>query len=168
MFKIRFNPVAFWPLAGLSVLLQASVVHSVSIGGVVPDLVLLCVIFYALYQGAGRGLAAGMALGCLTDLLSAGIMGMNTLILGCIGAGTGLLRERVYTTHPLTRLLVAAVAGLLHNLLYYILAGNFHRLPQWHDSAGLMWGSVLYTSVANLAIAAFLERFTVKKVFTLT
>ena len=68
---------------------QATLINSISIASVKPELIMLLVVFYALYNGSKGGMLCGMILGLGVDILSGGIVGINSLILGCVGFFNG-------------------------------------------------------------------------------
>jgi len=74
---LRFILLALLPL--LAIFLQSTLFASYSIKGVVPDMVLVFVIFYALLNGAEKGARYGLICGLLEDLYTGRFIGMNAL-----------------------------------------------------------------------------------------
>ncbi|MCP4650055.1 MAG: rod shape-determining protein MreD [PVC group bacterium] len=167
MFKIRFRTIKFAVIAYLVLVFQASLISCISLGSVKPDLVLLLVIFFSLYRGLRQGMYCGMILGLGVDVLSGGIVGINSLILGSVGFFCGLLSDRLYKNHFLTKILVPCTASIFSIISYYILASNFYRLPLFFDNIFIIFSSIVYTSLASLVFLKFLEKQVVVKVYTL-
>ena len=169
MYKIRFKKLKFFFISFFVIIFQASLFNILSVAGSIkPDFILLTLIFFSLYNGPQTGMACGMAFGILMDSLSGGVLGVNCLSLGAIGFLTGLLKERVYTGHLLTKMLVPFFAGIMADLFYYFIASNFYRVPFFGHNMFFMFGSLLYTVVCNVFYFDFLEKNVIVKVTTLT
>ncbi len=158
MFKFRFRTIRFVILSGIILVFQATLLQIVSIGPVRPDLVLLLVIFFALYNEAQRGMYCGIILGLGVDILSAGILGINCLIFGGIGLFSGFLAERVYKNHFLTKGLLAFAGSIFSLSSYYLLAVNFHRLPAFFENPLVVLGTVTYTTLVSVVFFSLLEK----------
>ncbi len=168
MYKIRFKKIKFFFIAFFVVIFQASLFNILSFAGhVKPDFILLTLIFFSLYNGAQAGMACGMCLGILMDSLSGGVLGVNCISLGLVGLLIGLLKDRVYTGHLLTKLLVPFFAGIIANILYYFIASNFYRVPGFTQSFPDMAGALLYTVICNVFYFDFLEKSVIIKITTL-
>ena len=167
MFRIRFKTLRFVLLAYITIIIQASVLDYFSFRMMKPDLVLLLVIFFSLYNGVRRGIYCGIFLGLFVDALSAGILGINAFVLGLVGGVCGLLKERVYTTHLLTRVLVSFIAGIGSIIVYYILAVNFYQLPAVMENFGHFLGVIIYTTLINIIFVELIEKTVIVRQMTL-
>ncbi|MBU2064086.1 MAG: rod shape-determining protein MreD [Candidatus Omnitrophica bacterium] len=168
MFKIRFRTVRFVFIAYIVLIFQASLVNLISFKNCKPDLVLLSVIFFGLYNGPRRGAWCGLGLGLCLDVLSSAGFGVNGVILGFIGYFSGLLQERVYATHFLTHILVPFAAGILQVFLYYVLAANFYRVLAISESLIFIAGYVAYTAAINIIFFKILDRLVILRTTKLT
>ncbi len=165
MFKIRFKTIRFIFIAFTALIFQASLINV--FGPVIPDLSLIMVVFFSLYNGSSCGIVCGCVMGLLLDVFSAGILGVNCFTLGSVGFFTGLLKERVYTNHILTMILVCGGSCMLSILIYYILAQRFYHLYPFWENAGLIFKVILVTTLANIIISSFLEKLVVEKQMSL-
>lgn len=163
MFKIRLKTFRFIVIAYLVLLFQASFINVISLKFIKPDLVLLLVIFFALHKGMRQGVFCGIILGVCLDVLSSGIFGINCLILGCVGFFTGSLKDKIYTTHFLTKILVAFSACLFSITVYYILALNFHRLAPFYENSSPVIGTLVYTALSNIIFFNFLDKLVIER-----
>jgi len=163
MFKIRFRTLRFIVIAYLVLLSQASLVNMMTLKSIKPDFVLLLVIFFALHKGMRQGMFCGIILGFCVDTLSSGIFGINCLILGCVGFFTGMLKDRVYTTHFLTKILVAFCACLFSIIIYYALALNFHRLMPFSENLLPFTGTLIYTALFNIIFFNVLDKLVIER-----
>ncbi|MCG2711187.1 MAG: rod shape-determining protein MreD [Candidatus Omnitrophica bacterium] len=167
MFKIKFKTIRFVLIAYFMLILQATLINSISIFSVKPEIPLLLVIFFALYNGARAGMFCGMILGLFLDVLSGGIVGINIFILGCAGFSCGLLKERVYTAHLLTKILIPMISCIFSIGFYYIIARHFYRLPLLTDNFGIILGTIAYTTVFNIFFSHVLERLVIVRTTSL-
>jgi len=168
MYKIKFRTIRFIIISYFVLIFQATLISDISIGFSRPELVLLLVIFYSLYNGAKNGMICGLILGFCLDTLSGGIVGINSFILGCVGLSCGFLKERVYTSHILTRILTSALGCFFSIACYYFLASHFYLLPDFFENLGFILRVVIYTTLFNLVFSRFLERSVVVRTTSLS
>lgn len=108
-----------------------------------PDLVLILVIFFSLYNGVHKGLVVGAVAGLLEDLLRGNLFGMNLLALSLIGGMVGWLENRVFKenitipvivvflgtlVHALLIIFISLFAGIKYSILNYIQIGLLESL----------------------------------------
>ena len=167
MFKIKFKTGRFIIIAYLTLIFQASLINFISLGPCRPDCILLLVIFFGLYNGIKQGMLFGIIAGLFVDSLSSGILGINSLIYGGTGFIAGILQERVYTSHFLTKILVSFCGGVLATLVYYLIATHFYSLPSLLENLGMISGVIIYTTALNSVFFTMLEKLVTEKSFTL-
>lgn len=103
--------------------LQATVLDSLSLGGVRPDLCLVVTVLVAFTLGPWEGLLMGLGLGFIQDLFSAGPLGLNLATKAACGLLAGVASRYVASV----TLTTAAVAVLSFSLLsgtVFLLAGR--------------------------------------------
>lgn len=108
-------------LFGLALLLQVTVVGMVSLWGVVPDLVLLLVVFHGLWRGPREGAFWGFAAGLGKDFLFGHYFGLNALSLAAAGYLAGWAESRLYRESTVVALMTTFGASLVSQLVYYLL-----------------------------------------------
>jgi len=111
---------AAWLAAAL--LAQSTVVHYVAIRGVVPSLVLVVVIWYAIRVDARRAALYGLVAGLCEDALSAH-SGAGWTIATCLSAVVASVLSRGFFADsiPLV-ILITVVATLIRALIYWVVA----------------------------------------------
>ena len=87
------------------------------------DLVLVGVIYAALQWGAVAGMLAGTIGGLLHDVLSGGIAGVGGLAKTAVGFAAGWLGTLLLVTKPQARMIIVAVASVVHRLIVIGLQG---------------------------------------------
>ncbi len=167
MYKLRFRSFRFSLIVLAALIVQASFPDRLSLMGVKPDLILLLVIFYAVHQGSRAGIICGMLLGLAVDSLSAGIVGVNVFCYGMVGLLSGMFKDRVYAGNLFAKIILAVTGTLLAMTMYYLIAGQIHRLPSPGRAVSIVLIAALYTTIVNLLLFDFIERKVVARITTI-
>jgi len=117
---VRFVLLALLPLS--AIFFQSTLFASYSIKGVVPDLVLVFVIFYALLNGAEKGARYGLICGLLEDLYAGRFIGMNALSKTVTAYIIGRLQHRVFTENVAVSIFSVIIGSLLNAFILIIVA----------------------------------------------
>lgn len=116
-------------LLGLAVptalLLQTTVLGSLTLGGTQPELVLLVVVAIAMADGPAAGAVAGFAGGFATDLLLDLPDGLSAFVFTAVGYTAGALREHYAGTTAWLPIAVAGIATGVGVLAYGTIAVLF-------------------------------------------
>jgi len=98
----------------LAIFLQTTLFRSYSLFGEIPDVVLILVIFYALFNGARKGTIYGVFFGLLEDLYVGRFIGVNAIGKGITAYVIGRLQGNVFKENPVVGL-IGVVGGTLLN-----------------------------------------------------
>jgi rod shape-determining protein MreD len=146
-------------LAALYVLivLQTTLVPSIAILGVRPDLAFVLVLLVALREGAAGGALAGFVAGLFVDMNSAQALGTASLASALVAFGVGLMAGRLVRASIVTRLVVAFVGTVLRDELVALVLhpGGFVESSRAFVSSVLPGG--LYTALLAPAVMALCE-----------
>jgi len=63
----------------VALLIQLTLINSVTILGIKPDLIMVVVVVFSLLKGEKEGTISGFASGLLQDIFSIGLLGINAL-----------------------------------------------------------------------------------------
>ena len=162
MFKIRFKKMNFFFISYLILLIQSVLLSNIFHGYSKPDLILLLVIFYALYHGPKQGMIIGMIFGFCVDVLSGGIFGANIFVLGLLGYLSGFLMERVYRDHFLTMIMIPFFASIISAGVYSLVTGDFYQTPLLSQQIV----SVVYTTGISFFFLNFLKNQVIMRTYT--
>jgi len=91
-----------------------------SIGGVVPDLVLIIVVFSAIHSSRVIGIGAGVIMGVIQDSLSGGLLGVNTLSKSFVGFFFSALKDKFFMEGILPISFFLAISSLFDGLVFYL------------------------------------------------
>jgi rod shape-determining protein MreD len=123
----------------VSLILQTTILPFLRLGGVIPDLLLVLVIFTAIFYGSLAGGVVGLTAGLMQDLLGGHYLGLGALSGFVVGYLMGGLERRVNIDNVLvTFSLVLAgsfVAGVVYSLGQGILDSSLSIRLLWRLSA---------------------------------
>jgi rod shape-determining protein MreD len=122
----------------VSVLLQLTLARYTVGGRWLFDLVVVGVVYAALYWGPVAGMLAGTAGGLIQDVLSDDIVGTGGLAKTLVGFAAGVVGAQFVVAKPAGRTLVVAAASIVHRLVILAL----HALIDQHWS-GVPWVALL-------------------------
>ncbi|MDP1568812.1 MAG: rod shape-determining protein MreD [Vicinamibacterales bacterium] len=102
----------------LALVLQTLLTGLVIRGAAALDLVLIVVVYVALTRGPVTGLVAGTVAGLAQDALGSGVLGIGGLAKTIVGFAVGVVGTQFIVSAPLSRLVVFAMATVLHAALF--------------------------------------------------
>ncbi|MFY9121096.1 MAG: rod shape-determining protein MreD [Syntrophomonadaceae bacterium] len=143
---MRYVILAFLPF--LAIFVQSTFFNQYSIKGSIPDLVLIFVVFYALFTGEKRGTIYGMLCGLLEDLYVGRFIGVNVLAKGLTGYIIGKTQGNVFKENLLVGIVAVVVGTLINSLAVVFLmmiCGGVVKVE--------VISSILYQSLYNLLLA---------------
>ncbi len=142
-------------LSILVVVVQALVARFLVVVDIVPDLVLLWIVYIAVREGQLAATTAGFLLGLIIDLLSGqdGMLGLSTLSKTVAGfvAGYFFSEGKTYQTLGGSRFIIAvAIVSVVHNGLYFVIFLQGTDIGWWEILLRYGIPTALYTSVVAL------------------
>ena len=140
-------------------LTQATLLETVRVAGVVPDLILLLVVYFAIAFGEERAMYTGVVGGLFQDVANTTSIGHNVLCYVIVAYATGRIANRLVTENPAVKtglvLCAALVHGLLHSALLYAAQP---QLANVGDIVARIVPSAFYTAIATPLIFYVLDR----------
>ncbi len=144
----------------IAAIIQSTILQSLAVYHVVPDLALGILVFTAYVNGTMIGQGTGFVSGFALDFLSASPIGFNALIRTIIGALTGLLKGAFFLDSfilPMALCLIATlVKALIVGALFLLFAGN---VPAYSFFSRELWIETAMNTFAAPALFAFLKLF---------
>lgn len=129
-----------------AIVLQTSILHFIPIGGIIPDLVLVMIVYLGLVRGPEIGCFSGFAFGLMQDALSKVPLGSNALSKTIIGFLCGIAGKRLYTRSMFSQLLCVGISTALDVILYLSIHGFG---PGWKHK-------LLYETLYNILCCPFI------------
>jgi rod shape-determining protein MreD len=105
---------------------QSSVVPTLSIGGIAPDVPLIVTVLVALRRGPEVGCIVGFFAGFLQDVTGGGLIGVQALTKALAGFAMGLLVGRFWVTSPLVQVPGLVLLTVAEGLARFSLLQFFH------------------------------------------
>jgi rod shape-determining protein MreD len=105
----------------LAIFIQITILDTVQLFGIKPDLVFILVIFYAFLRGQREGAFWGFLAGFLKDVATGSYFGLNALDHLAAGYLAGLIQTALYKDNPFVVSLVTALVCFVNGLIHYLL-----------------------------------------------
>ncbi len=138
-----------------ALILQTTVLPLLSIGGVIPDLLLVLVIFTALFYGSVKGAATGFILGLILDLIGGHYLGLGALSGFATGYLIGYLEGGVNKENIIVLFFIVLAGSFIASSVYLLGQGMLDP-SGW--SASLFWHVLAPGCLYNGGVAVLLYR----------
>jgi len=110
----------------ITLVIQLTLVNSVTILGLKPDLIMVVVVVFSLMKGEKEGAISGFASGLLQDIFSTGLLGINALAKTVIGFICGILKEKIFHEHILFMIpVITFIASFIQSIIMSLLLRAF-------------------------------------------
>ena len=133
--------------------LQCSVVNSLAMGGIIPNLMIILTSSFGFMRGEKEGLLIGFSCGLLCDIFFGSFLGFYAMVMMYIGFVNGKFSRIFYPEDiklPLALIIVSDISyGLICYILMFLLRGRFH-FPYYFTSVILP--EALYTIVVTIIL----------------
>lgn len=148
-------------LTSIVMLLEATIVPRIAIGGIRPDLGLAVVVYAGLSGGGKGGVLVGFFVGILRGCGEPGWLGLEALLLSLVGFAAAYTSPMVNREHPLVQAGLIALLLIAHDLLRALVltSGSLPRALLFWLSASP--AAALYTAILVPLAAALLPRILV-------
>lgn len=137
-------------LLGAALILQTTVLETVAVAGIKPDLVMLLVVLNGFLLGTREGAFLGFAGGVVEDLFSGSYIGLNALSKMVAGYLAGAAGERLYRENiPIAALVtfLTTAAGSMVNYLLLLYLGV--HVPPLYALLRVVLPTAAYTAVLS-------------------
>jgi rod shape-determining protein MreD len=98
--------------------LQTSLMPSIAVFGITPDLLMIALFVLAMRYGIMPGIFVGFFIGLSQDLYSTTVLGQHALAATLAGFFVGIFNERVMRTDPMVRIVIFLLAFVVHDAVY--------------------------------------------------
>jgi len=110
----------------VALLIQLTLINSITIMGLKPDLIMVVVVVFSLLKGEKEGTISGFASGLLQDIFSTGLLGINALAKTVIGFSCGIIKEKIFHEHILFIIpVITFIASFMQSILIFLLLHAF-------------------------------------------
>ena len=131
-----------------------------SVGGVVPDLALIWVVYCGVRFSKNIGIGSGIATGILQDSLSGGLLGVNTLSKSFIGLFFSALKDKIFVEGVMPVAFFLILSSLFDGLVFYF---SMNTVLQGEVSSSFLYQLLpaysFYNGVIGPVLFLVLNRF---------
>ncbi len=140
-----------------AVILESSILSNISFIYIVPDLVLICSLYFSLLNGKIAGETTGFISGILIDFITGIPFGFNMIYRTIIGYITGIFAKNVIISGFILPMLCVGIATIAKTLMVELLDLLF---PNVHIYiAGIISYDFLFEFIENVLLAPFIFKF---------
>lgn len=137
----------------VSFLLQTTLFQSLKLAGVMPNILLILVVSFALMRGRIEGMTIGFFCGLLIDIMYGGPLGVYAFIYMFLGFINGFFNRHFYVDDIMLPLLLNAGNDILFNVFIYIVFFLLrNRLDFLYYLKYIIIPEVVYTILITLVI----------------
>jgi rod shape-determining protein MreD len=137
-----------------ALILQTTILPIIRLGGAIPDLLLVLVIFNALFNGSLAGGAVGFTVGLAQDLLGGHYLGLGALGGFVAGYLIGCLERRVNIDNILVTFILVLAGSFLASVVYFLGQGILNSSLSFR----LLWQLSAPGALYDACLAALLFR----------
>ena len=141
-------------------IIETALLSNIYVIPVVPDLVLLCLLFISFTNGSVSGEVHGFFSGLMLDFLSASPLGLNSLLRTIIGFFAGLLKTTFNADKIFFPAILAAASTLFKACMLFVLNFLFgDKVAVYKFSESLLWIELCMNTVLAPVMFNFLGLF---------
>lgn len=122
---VRVKIISYAALIFIIALIQSTVLESISIFNIKPNLLLIFIISVALLGSNIEGAVTGFLCGLTQDLLSGRVIGFYALLGLYLGLGIALINKRLYKENVLVAIFTTFVSSIIYEFAVYFFVNVF-------------------------------------------
>ena len=138
-----------------SVIVETSILSNISFLPAVPDLALICVLYFSFLNGKNYGQVSGFLSGLLLDFLSGSPLGFNCLYRTVIGYLSGVFRRTINSSGFIVPSVIGLLATILKVFLIWLIALFFKSIKIYN----IFTFSFLFELVMNVLLTPLMFKF---------
>lgn len=138
-----------------SVIVETSILSNISFLPAVPDLALICVLYFSFLNGKNYGQVSGFLSGLLLDFLSGSPLGFNCLYRTVIGYLSGVFRRTINASGFIVPSVIGLLATILKVFLIWLISLFFKSIKIYN----IFTFSFLFELVMNVLLTPLMFKF---------
>lgn len=138
-----------------SVIVETSILSNISFLPAVPDLALICVLYFSFLNGKNYGQVSGFLSGLLLDFLSGSPLGFNCLYRTVIGYLSGVFRRTINSSGFIVPSVIGLLATILKVFLIWLISLFFKSIKIYN----IFTFSFLFELVTNVLLTPLMFKF---------
>ena len=138
-----------------SVIVETSILSNISFLPAVPDLALICVLYFSFLNGKNYGQVSGFLSGLLLDFLSGSPLGFNCLYRTVIGYLSGVFRRTINSSGFIVPSVIGLLSTILKVFLIWLISLFFKSIKIYN----IFTFSFLFELVMNVLLTPLMFKF---------
>ncbi len=138
-------------------IIESSVLSNISFLLVVPDLVLICTIYFSFLNGKLYGEVSGFISGLFLDFITGIPFGLNCIFRTIIGYIAGLFSQTIIISGIMIPMISVGIGTVSKHLLLFLITLFFPKLNL--NLSGIISYQFLFEFTANIILAPFIFKF---------
>jgi rod shape-determining protein MreD len=119
---LALRRIGFWiVIAILAALVEATWPNALRFQGVIPDLVLILVVYCAITEGEERAMYMGLIGGLFQDVNTNTVLGLHVICLVIVAFVVGRVAKRLITDNPAVKAVAVFLSSVVHSLIYALI-----------------------------------------------
>ena len=140
--------------------LQTGIFTELALGGIVPNLFVICTVSIGMIRGKKEGCLIGFVFGILMDALYAMYFGVYALLLAIMGYVAGYVQQIFYEEDMTLPIVMIGLADLLYGIIIFL----FSFFPRGRTNFLFYLGHIILPeTIYTLILAVFIYRLITKK-----
>ena len=140
-----------------AVIIESSILSNISFLLVVPDLVLICCIYFSLLNGKLYGEISGCISGVFLDFITGVPLGFNCIFRTLMGYITGLFSDTIIISGIVIPVVSAGLGTVIKRILIFFISMFFPKLSL--NVYGFISYEFLFEFVANMLLSPVIFKF---------
>ena len=157
----KINRFSIYLTLFLALFLQAGIANNIRIFGARPDLILMSVVFFGLFSGAGAGFESGIVAGAMADILALDFFGINMITLAATGLMAGMVSEKFFKESKRMDFILVTAFSVFSMALHYAFVAVFSKsaIISFRDFfTSSVVPAAIYTGLASIPVFPALIR----------
>lgn len=152
-----FRKITTFLIIYICFILQCSVFNHISLGGIVPNVLLIVTASFGFMRGQNTGMVVGFTAGLMIDIFFGSPFGYVTLLYTVIGYLNGFFKNIFYPEDIKLPMVLITGSELVYCILYYafkfLLRGRLHF---GYYFVHIMLPEIVYTIIATIPLYALI------------
>lgn len=152
-----FRKITTFLIIYICFILQCSVFNHISLGGIVPNVLLIVTASFGFMRGQNTGMVVGFTAGLMIDIFFGSPIGYVTLLYTVIGYLNGFFKNIFYPEDIKLPMVLITGSELVYCILYYafkfLLRGRLHF---GYYFVHIMLPEIVYTIIATIPLYALI------------
>ncbi|MBU1299387.1 MAG: rod shape-determining protein MreD [Bacteroidetes bacterium] len=148
------------------IVVQTTVIRYLSLEGIIPDLLLIMIVYISITEGQISGTLYGFGIGLLFDIITGDVIGISSLSKSMAGFISGYFfnENKIELTMGSYRfLLILLFVSSIHNLIYFLIYVQGSEISTLYAISKVGLTSALYTTtVSILMVLVFARKYSFK------